>query len=138
MRVAVVLALVATAVGQVTLDYLNLRHMGASMGWVWNDANQRVIGWWAIIGVVNLLLAGGVLAGSRLASVAALIWSSLLALLWLWWTVMYLMKAARVELPELYPFAVPGIFTLAYGVASAGAVRMLTRQRRNGAVRTGS
>jgi hypothetical protein len=138
MRVTVVLALIATAVGQVALDYLNLPHMGASMGWVWNDGNQRVIGWWAIIAVVSLLLAGGALARSRLATIAALIWSSLLALLWLWWTVMYLLKAARVDNPELYLFAVPGIFTLAYAVASAGAVRMLTRQRRNGAVRTRS
>jgi hypothetical protein len=47
---------------------------------------------------------------------------------------MYLMKAARVDNPELYLFAVPGIFTLAYAVASAGAVRMLIRQRSKVAV----
>lgn len=137
--VSAALLLVLTASAQVGLDVAQLHHMNAGMGWVWDDTNQKVIGWWTILGVGNILLALGSLLGWRPGFVLTAVWGGLFALLWLAWSVTFVVKTGRLENPELYLYVVPPAFFAAYAAVAFCAVRLIAS--RNGlaaAERSGS
>jgi hypothetical protein len=100
--VVAALLLVLTASAQVGLDVVQLHHMNAGMGWVWDDTNQKVIGWWTILGVGNILLALVSLLRWRPGFFLTAVWGGLFALLWLTWSVTFVAKTGRLEDPELY------------------------------------
>lgn len=120
--------LVGAAAGQVLLDSLQLHHMNASMGTVWDAENRKVIAWWVIVSIPNVVLAVGILARVRAAALVAGSWAALLGLLWLWWSVMFIAKTGRLENPELYLYLVPPAFVLAYAIVLIGCIGIIRTQ----------
>ncbi len=95
------------------------------MGWVWDSANHRVIGWWAILGIGNLILALGLLLMWRPAIKMMSVWAGTFGLVWLGWAIGYIVKTGRLENPEPYLYVVPAMFVAAYVGVVGCAVRLL-------------
>lgn len=124
--VAVVLLLVA--VSQPSVELLQLHHMEAGLGWIWDDQNRKVFPWFVIVGIGDVLLAIGVAFRWLPALVVASLWSIGFGAMWLYWTLHFWVKTARLEAPEAYLFILPPAFVVAYGIVIAGCTVLVQRQ----------
>ena len=101
--------------------------MEAGLGWVWDAQNHRVIGWFAIVGIVNALLAVGVALRWLPALVVASLWSVAFGALWLFWSLLFWIKIGRLDDPEWYLFVLSPAFVVAYAAVILGCTVLVER-----------